>query len=86
MARKSRKLTLAAPARVEDRPCCAALYIRLSVEDKHTGSISIETQKMILDSFLEREADILAYDTYIDGPVIIGLNQANPCGTRVALV
>lgn len=66
MARKSRKLTLAAPARVEDRPCCAALYIRLSVEDTHTGSISIETQKMILDAFLEREADILAYDTYID--------------------
>lgn len=44
----------------------AALYIRLSVEDKHTTSISIETQQLILKRYLESQPEITVYDTYID--------------------
>ena len=46
--------------------CRAALYVRLSVEDSHTHSASIETQQMIIAQFLERNPDIQVYDTYID--------------------
>ena len=53
--------------------CRAALYVRLSVEDSHTHSASIETQQMIIAQFLERNPDIQVYDTYIDEAVIIGL-------------
>ena len=66
MARKSRKIPVDVPAQADNRPFYAAVYIRLSVEDHKTGSISIETQKMIIDGFLERTPDILVYDTYID--------------------
>lgn len=44
----------------------AALYIRLSVEDTRTNSISIETQQLILDHYLESQPEIFVYDTYID--------------------
>jgi DNA invertase Pin-like site-specific DNA recombinase len=44
----------------------AALYIRLSVEDKHTRTISIETQMLILERFLEKHPAIVVYDKYID--------------------
>lgn len=53
--------------------CRAAIYVRLSVEDSHTHSASIETQHMIIAQFLERNPDIQVYDTYIDEAVIIGL-------------
>ena len=46
--------------------CLAAIYVRLSVEDSHTHSASIETQQMIIAQFLERNPDIQVYDTYID--------------------
>lgn len=46
--------------------CRAAIYVRLSVEDSHTHSASIETQQMIIAQFLERNPDIQVYDTYID--------------------
>lgn len=42
----------------------AALYIRLSVEDKHTNSISIETQQLILNHYLESKPEIFVCDTY----------------------
>ena len=65
MARKSRKQQQAtAPA--ADLTIRAALYIRLSVDDKKTGSISIETQKLILNHYLESKPEIFVYDTYID--------------------
>lgn len=46
--------------------CRAAIYVRLSVEDSHTHSASIETQQMIIAQFQERNPDIQVYDTYID--------------------
>ena len=76
MARKSRKTQqTAAPA--ADLTIRAALYIRLSVEDKQTGSISIETQKLILNHFLESKPEIFVYDTYIDNGAT-GMNFHRP--------
>ena len=66
MARKSRKEQIQTPVPAADLTIRAALYIRLSVEDNRTGSISIETQKLILDRFLESKPEIFVYDTYID--------------------
>jgi DNA invertase Pin-like site-specific DNA recombinase len=66
MARKSRKEQVKTPAPAADLTIRAALYIRLSVEDNRSGSISIETQKLILDYFLESKPEIFVYDTYID--------------------
>ena len=65
MARKSRK-TSQETAPAVDLTIRAALYIRLSVEDNRTGSISIETQKLIINHFLESKPEIFVYDTYID--------------------
>lgn len=64
MARKSRKVKIAEP--VYPVSWRAAIYIRLSVEDNRTGSISIETQRMIIDRFLTQHPDINVYHTYID--------------------
>jgi site-specific DNA recombinase len=76
MARKSRKTQqTATPA--ADLTIRAALYIRLSVEDKQTGSISIETQKLILNHFLESKPEIFVYDTYIDNGAT-GMNFHRP--------
>ena len=66
MARKSRKEQFQEPAQAMDLTIRAALYIRLSVEDNKSGSISIETQKLILNHFLESKPEIFVYDTYID--------------------
>lgn len=66
MARKSRKETAQALAPEVDTTCRAAIYVRLSVEDTHTRSASIETQQMIIAQFLERNPDIQVFDTYID--------------------
>lgn len=65
MARKSRKNKTEVK---QSHPVFwrAAIYIRLSVEDSKTGSISIETQRMIIGRFLEQYPDISLYDTYID--------------------
>lgn len=66
MARKSRKETTQTFVPEVDTTCRAAIYVRLSVEDTHTHSASIETQQMIIAQFLERNPDIQVYDTYID--------------------
>ena len=47
MARKSRKETAVLPAPEIDTTCRAGVYVRLSVEDKHTRTASIETQELL---------------------------------------
>lgn len=66
MARKSRKETAAVTVQEADAACRAAIYVRLSVEDTHTHSVSIETQQMIIARYLEQYPEISVYDTYID--------------------
>lgn len=66
MARKSRKETAALVVQEADAACRAAIYVRLSVEDTHTHSVSIETQQMIIARYLEQYPEISVYDTYID--------------------
>ena len=66
MARKSRKAIAAAPETESVASCRAAIYVRLSVEDKQSGTASIETQQLIIAQFLERNPDIGVYHTYID--------------------
>ena len=66
MARTSRKAQVKDSQPEKDLTVRAALYIRLSVEDKHTRTISIETQTLILEHFLEKHPDIFVYDKYID--------------------
>ena len=66
MARTSRKAQVKDTQPEKDLTVRAALYIRLSVEDKHTRTISIETQMLILERFLEKHPDIFVYDKYID--------------------
>lgn len=66
MARKSRKETAAVAVQKADAACRAAIYVRLSVEDTHTHSVSIETQQMIIARYLEQYPEISVYDTYID--------------------
>ena len=66
MARKSRKETAAVAVQEADAACRAAIYVRLSVEDTHTHSVSIETQQMIIARYLEQCPEISVYDTYID--------------------
>ena len=58
MARKSRKESAKAVVQEAVSICLAAIYVRLSVEDSHTHSASIETQQMIITQFLERNPDI----------------------------
>ena len=66
MARKSRKNQAQAAAAVQEPAIRVALYIRLSVEDSKSGSISIETQKMFLNHYVEGQPEMFVYDTYID--------------------
>ena len=66
MARKSRKAIVAEPESATAVSCRAAIYVRLSVEDKQSGTASIETQQLIIAQFLERNPDIGVYHTYID--------------------
>ena len=66
MARKSRKETAAVAVQEADAACRAAIYVRLSVEDTHTHSVSTETQQMIIARYLEQYPEISVYDTYID--------------------
>ena len=40
--------------------------MRLSVEDKHTHTASIETQQLIIARYLEQNPDIIVAQTYID--------------------
>ncbi len=66
MARKSRKESIAPELSETDTAYRAAIYVRLSVEDTHTRSSSIETQQLIIARFLEQNPDIGVYQTYID--------------------
>ncbi len=55
-----------------------ALYIRLSREDENEGqSESVSNQQSMLNQFV-KENQLCVYNTYIDEPVIIGLNQNEP--------
>ena len=40
--------------------------MRLSVEDKHTRTASIETQQLIIARYLEQNPEIIVVQTYID--------------------
>ena len=66
MARKSRKETVVLPAPEIDTTCRAGVYVRLSVEDKHTRTASIETQQLIIARYLEQNPEIIVVQTYID--------------------
>ena len=66
MARKSRKQLTPAVEECASTLTQAAIYIRLSVETERTKSASIETQKMIIDHFLQLNPDIQVFNTYID--------------------
>lgn len=57
MARKSRKETVVLPAPEIDTTCRAGIYVRLSVEDKHTHTASIETQQLIIARYLEQNPE-----------------------------
>lgn len=72
MARKSRKEAQqqSAPEMQETSTAWrAAIYVRLSVEDSRTRTLSIETQQLIISRFLEQNPEISVYDTYIDNGV-----------------
>ena len=66
MARKSRKETVVFPAPEIETSCRAGVYVRLSVEDKHTHTASIETQQLIIARYLEQNPEIIVVQTYID--------------------
>ena len=66
MARKSRKETVVLPAPEIDTTCRAGVYVRLSVEDKHTHTASIETQQLIIARYLEQNPEIIVVQTYIE--------------------
>ena len=70
MARKSRKETAVLPAPEIDTTCRAGVYVRLSVEDKHTRTASIETQQLIIARYLEQNPEIIVIQTYIDNGAI----------------
>ena len=77
MARKSRKETVVLPAPEIDTSCRAGVYVRLSVEDKHTHTASIETQQLIIARYLEQNPEIIVVQTYIDmkTPSLIQFND-----------
>ena len=54
------------PAPEIDPSCRAGIYVRLSVEDKHTHTASIETQQLIIARYLEQNPEIIVVQTYID--------------------
>lgn len=58
MARKSRKETVVLPAPEIDPSCRAGVYVRLSVEDKHTHTVSIETQQLIIARYRHRSGSV----------------------------
>ena len=43
-----------------------AAYIRLSVEDRQNKGDSIETQKYIIQNYINENPKLILYDTYID--------------------
>ncbi|MDL2274030.1 recombinase family protein [Oscillospiraceae bacterium OttesenSCG-928-G22] len=69
MARKSRKNIQEAPKIAAAIYIRSALYIRLSVEDNSNRGNSLETQRMILEQYLEDKPDFQIVGTYIDNGV-----------------
>jgi len=76
MARKSRKNVDAAPVKAA-LYIRTALYVRLSVEDGHGRSNSIENQQMILNDFVSNKPEFQIVDTYIDNG-LTGTNFDRP--------
>lgn len=67
MARKSRKNVQMGIAEKREMPNYnAAIYARLSVEDKGVEASSIENQILIAHAFLDNHKDLSFVDTYID--------------------
>ena len=64
--KKKQKGNCGAPAPEIDPSCRAGVYVRLSVEDKHTHTVSIETQQLIIARYLEQNPEIIVVQTYID--------------------
>ncbi len=61
-----------------DKTYNVGIYCRLSNDDERDGeSVSIENQKLLLQRYV-RERGWNEVDTYIDGPVKIGLNRGSP--------
>ncbi len=75
MARKSRKIPVAEP--MTTAGINAALYIRLSVEDGHGRSNSIENQQLILNDFVCDKPEFNVCGTYIDNG-LTGTNFNRP--------
>lgn len=68
MARKSRKNFAAEPICTSEINTAinTALYIRLSVEDGHGRSYSIENQQLILNDYVSDKPEFKIFNTYID--------------------
>lgn len=79
MARKSRKSVSEAVVSPSSRAdtYIAAAYIRLSVEDNHHKGDSIETQKAILQNYIDMAPDIELLKFYIDNGTT-GMNYNRP--------
>lgn len=78
MARKSRKNIVAPEVEINIATYIkVAEYIRLSVEDKHFKGNSIENQKLILDDYISKNADMKLVDTYTDNGSS-GMNYNRP--------
>ena len=75
MARKSRKNPVSMP--VSAAVFNTALYIRLSVEDGHGRSNSIENQQLILNDYILDKPEFCVYDTYTDNG-LTGTNFERP--------
>lgn len=75
MARKSRKTTVTEP--MTTAGINTALYIRLSVEDGHGRSNSIENQKLILNDFVCDKPEFNVCGIYIDNG-LTGTNFNRP--------
>lgn len=76
MARKSRKKPVVEES-IRAVTLNTALYIRLSVEDGHGRSNSIENQKLILNDYLSDKPEFRVCDTYIDNG-LTGTNFNRP--------
>jgi DNA invertase Pin-like site-specific DNA recombinase len=67
LARKSRKqINIDKPAGNEFVFIPTAAYVRLSVEDRYNKGHSIETQKYIIQNYINENPELILYDTYID--------------------
>ncbi|MCM1335645.1 MAG: recombinase family protein [Bacteroides sp.] len=81
MARKSRKNTVVVES-VRSVTFNTALYIRLSVEDGHGRSNSIENQQLILNDYVCDKPEFRVCDTYIDNG-LTGTNFDRPSFKRL---